>query len=968
MKKILLTVFILTFSIINLFSQDVLTATSGNSLFFAVAKHEGKTKEKEQSKLNKHLTKKVTYYGNIVDIYQIKTLDKLRSFEFWVDNKEPINEVYLSNDGVLCYAKQGSVSIVWNIVTGETLYEGNFVRKIGFSNQSAIFAVADNMKLYTYDGYSGEIIQKYSYSPALEIETIKFTDDDSKIIVKSTIGKYSLFNLKTGKLLRNFTANNLVYTNDNENISVLKISENKVSSTIYDTIKYEKIKDFNSTKVISQLNAMFKQEVKNGTLTDFTPLVLVNGKTKITNDGGYIMMLTQRGNDNYVLLCFNNQTHEYVSLVSTASFVEKIDLQNYDVYDDANLVIPLNNNSAGIFDIEQGIILNQIDYLFEETLDGSKNPLVKQMKTRKISPNYKYVIMENTDNKKQAIYARSTIVKQPSSVLKGLEFISYSPNSKYIFAKNQEDKYGYIKSIDVAADLSDSSKVKFNIFGDSLVYPTPEDFITIDSDYPDGYEFNVIRKFKYIGDCDDSMFVHLHLKTVATDETQTGVQVHLIDDDGTYYYGASEDKWKFVWNNVIIQSDETNKLTKITDFTVSEYMAADSLPNAIAIVLDHSGSMGEERAKALQKAATNFIEKKNPQDGMAILKYDSKIGLDTKFTTDKQQLLNKLGKNGLSGYGGSTSILDAIDVAATILEKQDGYVRKSIVILTDGNENSSIHTKGQVLKHSVNGDINIYTIGFGSFISEDYLKALSFYTQGTYYQIFKTEQFNYIFDDIYKKMNYYYSINFKTDSIGAFTTLIEIALDERRKDSLVTSFSNEPVDFEAMDIEVDENEPQFNTFVAPVKDVDIAEFNFEAFNNFTDSLEVVEQAKIDSIKIEFQKIDFPDVKFIFNETTIIVGSEKGIEQVIDFMNKNKDIEIEIRGHTDDIGTDEDNQKLSYERALKVKQLLVDAKIKESRISVVGLGETQPISKLNTDEARAINRRVEFIIKDINNED
>jgi len=964
MKKILLTVCILIIFIFKLFSQDVLTTTSGNSLFFAVAKHEGKTKEKKPERLIKgiYVNKTVTYYGNVIEIYQIKTLNKLRSFEFWVENKEPISDLALSNDGVLCCATQANTSSVWNIITGQTLYEGSLVRKIGFANQSGIFAVADDQRMYSYDGYSGEVIKKYNLSSSVVIDKIEFSEDDSKIIVKSLVGKYYIFDTKTAKLLKTMTANDIRYIDNNKNISVLKISENKVSSSIYDTIKYDKIKDFNSTKAIATINAMFKLEVKKGNISEFTPLVLVNGKTKITKDGSYLMLLTQQGTDSYILLCYDNKTYEFVSLISTNSYEQKIDLENYDVYDESNLVIPLSDNIAGIYDIKQGQILNQIDYIFEEFLYGAKNPLGKQEKTRKISPNYKYVIMDNLDSKRPAIFARSTIIKQPSSIIKNLQFVDYSPNSKYIFAKNNDGKYGYIRSIDVASDLLDGTELKFNIFGDSLVYPTAESFITIDSDYPDEYKFNVIKKFKYIGDCDDSMLVKLHLKTVATDDVSTGVQVHLLDDDGTYYYGASEDKWKFVWKNVIVQSSQTGKLTQIKDFTISEFQATDSLPNAIAIVLDHSGSMGEERALALQKAATNFIEKKNENDGVVVLKYDSRIGADMKFSTDKEKLLSKLSKNGLAGYGGATSILDAIDVASSILEKADGYGRKSIVILTDGNENSSIHTKGQVLKHTVKGDINIYTVGFGSFVSEDYLKALSYYTQGTYYQIFKTEQFNFIFDDIYKKMNYYYSINFKTDSIGEFTTLIEIALDDKRKDSLVTTFSNEPVDFLKLDIEKDENEPQFNAFVPPIKDVKISEFNFEAFKEFTDSLEVVEQFKKDSIKLEFQKIEFPDVKFIFNETTIIEGSEKGIEQVIEFMKKNPEVEIEIRGHTDDVGSDEDNEKLSYDRALKVKNLIVNSKVNDSRITVVGMGEKEPLIDADTDEARAKNRRVEFIIQ------
>ena len=77
--------------------------------------------------------------------------------------------------------------------------------------------------------------------------------------------------------------------------------------------------------------------------------------------------------------------------------------------------------------------------------------------------------------------------------------------------------------------------------------------------------------------------------------------------------------------------------------------------------------------------------------------------------------------------------------------------------------------------------------------------------------------------------------------------------------------------------------------------------------------------------------------------------------------KEKDIDIEIAGHTDNIGNDINNQILSEKRALSVKSFLVKNAIDPKRITCVGYGENQPIYDNNTAEGREKNRRIEIRI-------
>ncbi|MEN9581729.1 MAG: hypothetical protein RJA70_4738, partial [Pseudomonadota bacterium] len=66
-----------------------------------------------------------------------------------------------------------------------------------------------------------------------------------------------------------------------------------------------------------------------------------------------------------------------------------------------------------------------------------------------------------------------------------------------------------------------------------------------------------------------------------------------------------------------------------------------------------------------------------------------------------------------------------------------------------------------------------------------------------------------------------------------------------------------------------------------------------------------------------------------------------------------------------VGTEEDNLKLSGERALTIKKALVDRGIKAERIIAVGFGKKKPIAANTTEEGRAQNRRTEFKIAAIN---
>lgn len=104
-----------------------------------------------------------------------------------------------------------------------------------------------------------------------------------------------------------------------------------------------------------------------------------------------------------------------------------------------------------------------------------------------------------------------------------------------------------------------------------------------------------------------------------------------------------------------------------------------------------------------------------------------------------------------------------------------------------------------------------------------------------------------------------------------------------------------------------------------------------------------------------------NIHFEFNSAVIKKESEATLDNVVNYLNRYVDVSMEVDGHTDAIGSDEANKKLSLERAKSVVKYLVKQGIDPSRLSYKGHGESYPVDLNTTEEGRAKNRRIEFII-------
>lgn len=141
--------------------------------------------------------------------------------------------------------------------------------------------------------------------------------------------------------------------------------------------------------------------------------------------------------------------------------------------------------------------------------------------------------------------------------------------------------------------------------------------------------------------------------------------------------------------------------------TISSFGQED-VPVSLAILVDNSGSMAQKRA-AVNRAAIDMIQASNPQDEAFIVNFSDEAFLDQDFTSNVD-LLRK-GLSHIDSQGG-TALYDAVIAAADHLAKQAKHPKQVILIITDGEDNSSSATLAETVRRiqDLNGPI-VYSIG-----------------------------------------------------------------------------------------------------------------------------------------------------------------------------------------------------------------------------------------------------------------
>jgi Ca-activated chloride channel family protein len=174
--------------------------------------------------------------------------------------------------------------------------------------------------------------------------------------------------------------------------------------------------------------------------------------------------------------------------------------------------------------------------------------------------------------------------------------------------------------------------------------------------------------------------------------------------------------------NVTVADGTGKYITDLTaeDFNVFEdgvkqdvtFFTKTNLPIALALLLDTSASM-DTKLPTAQEAAVGFAKRLRPQDLAEVIDFDSRVVVLQNFTTSAAELEQAIRK---TSAGGSTSLYNAVYIALKDLKKVvarnvEEIRRQAIVVLSDGEDTSSLLPFEEVLDLAKRSETAIYSIG-----------------------------------------------------------------------------------------------------------------------------------------------------------------------------------------------------------------------------------------------------------------
>jgi Ca-activated chloride channel homolog len=170
------------------------------------------------------------------------------------------------------------------------------------------------------------------------------------------------------------------------------------------------------------------------------------------------------------------------------------------------------------------------------------------------------------------------------------------------------------------------------------------------------------------------------------------VHASVLDSKGKLVTTLPESAFKVLENNV----EQTIKIFRREDIPVS-----------MGIIIDNSGSMRDKRAK-VAAASLDLVKASNPQDEVFIVNFNDDAYLDQPFTNDVKKLETALER--IDSKGG-TAMRDAISMSIDYLKDKGKKDKKVLIVVTDGNDNTSNIGLEELVRKAQQSDVLIYSIG-----------------------------------------------------------------------------------------------------------------------------------------------------------------------------------------------------------------------------------------------------------------
>lgn len=345
----------------------------------------------------------------------------------------------------------------------------------------------------------------------------------------------------------------------------------------------------------------------------------------------------------------------------------------------------------------------------------------------------------------------------------------------------------------------------------------------------------------------------------------------------------------------------------IDSFKVREFGAGDSIPYNIVLTVDYSGSMNPILG-AIFEGTEIFIDLKFDYDQLGLTTFNKTFDVKVPFSQDKNTILNLYRAKRNEGFGLFSAVNDAIYNATMMFESTSEDVPRVLVLFTDGDENYSKKEIGELIEKAKELEVHVFCVSFG-YSKDDNLKDIANYTGGKFYKVYTKEQMVSVFRDIYMSLRFYYLISYRPPKYWGWHQV-------------------------------------FTNITLPGSENDlIAEGEYDTSDLWKD------------VGDEFVR----PILFDFNKSDLKPESKPIIDEIVDAMLSRPKLKLEIQGHTDNVGTQEYNLKLSEDRAKSVYEALVRNGIAPERLRYRGFGFSKPVASNASEEGRTKNRRTQFVV-------
>lgn len=368
----------------------------------------------------------------------------------------------------------------------------------------------------------------------------------------------------------------------------------------------------------------------------------------------------------------------------------------------------------------------------------------------------------------------------------------------------------------------------------------------------------------------------------------------------------------------------------IKNFKVREIHEMISKPYDISLVMDYSGSM-VGNIKKLEEATRKFILTKHPNDKVSVVKFDGRLETELRLTAQGTKA-DCVKFDGLSRYGGSTALYAGADEGLESLKNAQN--NKVMLLFTDGEENASLQHFGkrafrasEVVKKAREQRTRIFTIAYGAGVNNKTLNALSMLTDGKTYFIEHPDEIKQVYEELPRIFRNFYEITYRPVNIKGQHD-IELTYNNGLGKSQTVGTS---------------------THIGEKYEID--KYDYEGAYQYQTNLKKRPVAPPQSVAFfEYNKYELKG-KFI-----------KNLAPFIKYLEKNKNAELAIYGHTDQVGTQAACLLLSQRRAKAIKQYFVKNGIAAKRITAKGYGKAKPIWKEEKHDWQAKeNRRIELLL-------